>query len=124
MSRRIQNAKITAVSLGYEDHGILTAFLTLDYGGTAQGFGGYGLDAPPLVRASGLERQPSAACGAFVAGVLNTLEMREWSKLPGTIIRADSDHGKVSRIGHALKDRWFDPAEAFASLAEPADVAR
>ena len=33
------NAKITSTHLGQEDHGIFTAWLQLDYGGSGQGFG-------------------------------------------------------------------------------------
>ena len=38
----IRNAVIQSTMLGYEDHGILTCFLHLDYSGAGQGFGGYG----------------------------------------------------------------------------------
>ena len=40
----IKNAIITGTYLGIEDHGILTFWLYLDYGGSGQGFGGYQLD--------------------------------------------------------------------------------
>lgn len=36
--------RIDKVFLGQEDHGILTCFLYFDFGGPAQGFGGYALD--------------------------------------------------------------------------------
>ena len=39
----IKNAIITGTYLGIEDHGILTFWLYLDYGGSGQGFGGYQL---------------------------------------------------------------------------------
>jgi hypothetical protein len=35
--------KVTSVRLGLEDHGILTLWLTLNFGGKSQGFGGYAL---------------------------------------------------------------------------------
>ena len=41
-----QIAKIGGVSLGWEDHGIFTCMVHLDYGGSGQGAGGYGLDEP------------------------------------------------------------------------------
>lgn len=39
-------AKITDTFLGRESHGILTCYLTVDYGGSGQMIGGYGLDEP------------------------------------------------------------------------------
>ena len=100
MSRTIQNAVIRGVMLGREDHGIPTAFVQLDYDGRSQGFGGYGLDG--------------AAMSVFVLGVLDTLEVESWEKLVGKPCRADAEHTTVHRIGHFLKDRWFDPKAAFA----------
>lgn len=105
MSREIRNAKIRSVNLGFEDHGILTCWLNLDYGdGGAQGFGGYGFSHRPKDKHIGA---PDLA--GYILGILTTLGVDLWEKLPGTVIRADSDHGKVYRIGHALKNRWFDP---------------
>lgn len=65
-----KNAKITGTMLGIEDHGILTAMLYLDYGGTAQGFGGYQLDR----YVEGQRRRVGTAAGSqFILGVLNAL---------------------------------------------------
>lgn len=102
----IKNAKITSVSLGFEDHGILTCWLNLDYGGSGQGFGGYGFSHTPKHKPIG-----AADFADFIIGILRTLEVETWEKLPGKVIRADAEHSKVSRIGHALKDQWFDPQE-------------
>ena len=103
----IQNAKIESVSLGFEDHGILTCWLHLDYGGAGQGFGGYGFSHDP--RGNGHIGSPDLA--DYIIGILDTLEVDSWEKLPGKMVRADSTHDKVLRIGHLLKDRWFDPTK-------------
>lgn len=112
--REIVNAKIRSVTLGYEDHGILTAVLHLDFGGSGQGFGGYQLD-------SGLSPHPfkaTAACGLFIAGVLKTLEIDSWEKLPGQIVRVDGEGHRLMRIGHALKNQWFDPSAELQKLGD------
>jgi hypothetical protein len=99
-----QNAKITSTMLGVEDHGILTCFLYLDYGGTCQGFGGYGMDAY-----DGKRRVGVAYGMEFIAEVLRTVGVGKWEDLPGKHVRAVANHSKVERIGHIIKDVWFDP---------------
>lgn len=103
MERTIENAKITKVTLGIGDHGP-DGWLHLEMYGTGQGFGGYHLGGE--------------AMSIFVLGVLNALEEYDWSKLVGKYCRVDHDWGKVYRIGHIIKDKWFDPVEAFAPLVE------
>ena len=92
----IENARITSTFLGREDHGIPTCSVTLDYGGVAQSFGGYDL------RYYGIE---------FITKLLDTLEVGEWSALVGQVVRADHTRASVDRIGHIIKDQWFNPSE-------------
>ena len=111
-----QNAKITRTSLGTEDHGILSAWLYLEFEGGGQAFGGWALDG---ARKTGeAERTDSAACGAFISGVLRTVEIDLWEKLPGTIvrIRRHKERDTIIAIGHAYKDRWFEPDKVFQNL--------
>lgn len=89
-----RNAVIRSTFLGREDHGIMTCFIDLDYGGSSQGFGGYALER-----------------ATFLTKVLDTLEVTSWEKLPGTRLRVRQDAGKVHAIGHFIKDAWFTPAE-------------
>jgi hypothetical protein len=109
----IKNAKIVSTSLGVEDHGIFTAYLHLDGGGWGGGFGGYSLDGPVKDTAGKFEGRVGSAFGAeFIRRVLETLEVETWEKLPGTIVRVTSEGlgGRAATtIGHAYKDRWFDP---------------
>lgn len=100
--RAIKNAVIRKVTLGFHDGlgSIPTAMVHLDYAGSGQGFGGYCLKG--------------TAAYDFIYGVLNALECDGWEKLVGESCRADADWGKVYRIGHFLKDQWFDPAITFA----------
>lgn len=43
---REEIAKVEKTMLGFEDHGIMTCFLHLSFGGSGQGAGGYALDEP------------------------------------------------------------------------------
>lgn len=101
-----KNAKIRSVQIGFEDHGILTCWLNLDYGGCSQGFGGYGFSHRPR----GQGNVGAADFADYILGVLDALEVRAWEDLPGTSVRAEIRDGIVVRIGHFLKDdQWFDP---------------
>ncbi len=100
--RAIKNAQIRSVWLGVEDHGLVTAWVNLDYGGSSQGFGGwnFGAASKPITSAFGIE---------YLRRLLETVGVKSWEELPGKVVRVDADFAKVYRIGHALKDAWFDP---------------
>lgn len=96
MTREIRNAKITSTMLGFEDHGIMTAFLNTMSGSVGQGFGGYSLNGK-----WGME---------FIKQVLKTLDVDSWEKLPGTHCRLDATYDTVYRIGHIIENKWLEPA--------------
>lgn len=81
-------AKITSTALGYEDHGILSSMLFVDYGGgTCQGIGGYSLDEPTH-DADGkfLGRRGSAYGCEFIARTLKACGVDSWEKIKGRTI--------------------------------------
>lgn len=124
MSIETKNARIRSADIFVEDHGILTAFLDLDYGGCGQGFGGYGMDRhvprdPALKDDRRPDREGVAWGMEFIRRVMSTVGVEKWSKLPGTPIRVRSDWGKVHEIGHFIEDRWFHPERDLAHLAPP-----
>lgn len=90
--RTIKNTKIVSTFLGIEDHGIPTFMINLDFGGARQGYGRYDL------RYYGIE---------IILEILKVLEVDSWENLSG-VIRADSDHDKIYKIGHIIKNQWFD----------------
>lgn len=104
----VQNAVITAATISTAGHGILSAWLSLDYGGTCQGFGGAALFVP--------ERHSANYAGLWLWRVMEVAGVEEWSKLVGKTIRARGSWGGVSAIGHIVKDDWFEPAVEFARL--------
>ena len=109
-----ENARIKSTFLGYEDHGIFTATLTLEFDGTEQGALGYCLDTydkgrnDPLVR----ERRGTAFGMDHILQVLAVVGVRSWSELVGKHIRVErADRHTIVRIGHLVKDQWLDPHE-------------
>lgn len=115
MSKEIKNARIGSTMLGVEDHGILTAFLYLDYDSSSQGFGGYSLDGFNKE----LDKRVGSAYGMeFIKRVLNVLEVDNWENLKGKYCRADSEHYKVHGIGHITKDQWFYPEKDLKFLVK------
>lgn len=109
----IQNAVIERATIEIEDHGILTAWLHLDFGGTGQGFvGGRALYLP-----KGFTHHKIASpAGHFIYRVMEVAGVEKWEALPGKTIRVrkDSFMGPILAIGHIVKDDWFYPKADFA----------
>lgn len=107
------NARIASVSLGYEDHGIMTCWLQLEQKGSGQGFGGYVLDDIPLKNEKGHcygNRQPSIYCGFWVKRILETVGVERWEQLQGKYVQVDGEaYGEITGIGHITDDKWFYP---------------
>ena len=111
----IENAVIEKTTLGMEDHGLFTCFVIVAGDGWGCGFGGYRLDEydktakKSFGTAYGLE---------FIKRILETLEVENWEDLPGTRLRVDNEGlgGGIRRIGHFMKNRWFDPKELLAEM--------
>jgi hypothetical protein len=96
----IVNAKIKDVRIFIEDHGILTMFVDLDYGGSCQGFGGYRNDK---------------SLGFFAKRILEVLGEYDISRCKGKICRVRRERGLAVAIGHPLEDKWFEPGKELES---------
>jgi hypothetical protein len=109
----IKNAVIESASLNMND-GFLTVWLTLDYGGTGQGFGGYTLYLPKDWR----HHNPAGpnCAGHFIARVLEIADVREWDRLQHRTIRVRTCDGLIEAIGHIVKDDWFCAHEDFDKM--------
>ena len=108
--KEIKNAIITSTSLGIEDHGCLTLMVFLEYGIGGQGFGGYALDEWSERK----KRRIGTAYGCeYILRLLNVLGVDSLEKLNGKSIRVEADNCKIYRVGHFLKDKWFDPEEVY-----------
>lgn len=111
----IQNAIIESTTLGFEDHGILTCFLSLKLHVGSQGFGGYGLDQ--WVKEEDRRKDVTGAGMEFVRQILVTVGVTNWEDLKGKHIRIIKDGGwnsEIRGIGHFLEDKWFEPKAWFA----------
>jgi hypothetical protein len=110
--REIRNARITNTQLGTEDHGIFTAWINVEYDGGGQGFGGFALDEPMKDEVGKFLGRVGTAYGMnFVKGIMEAVGAESWEKLPKMHCRVDGDSQRIYRIGHIIKDKWFNPEE-------------
>jgi len=120
MSARVEKiAKVTRAYLGIEDHGLLTATLTLDYGDSAQGTPAYALDAWD----ESLNRRVGTASGLdFITGLMGACGVVEWSQVEGRTVFAifESDAFHAPMVG--LKPLPTEPGKAFMFDAWSADA--
>lgn len=107
-----KNAIIKSTSLSIEDHGVLSAWLHLDYGGSGQGFGGYMLAPLELKRAEATLN----FAGIFIARTLQIVGVGKWENLAGKTIRVRIEGGLAREIGHFINDEWFNPREVFERM--------
>lgn len=108
----IRNAIIDNARLEIDDHGVLTAWLDLDYGGLHQGFGGYVLYLPEGFN----HHSVWGTAGHFIYRILQIAAVERWDQLRGKTIRVKQNDCIVHAIGHIVKDDWFCPKEDFEGV--------
>lgn len=111
----IVNAIIESASLDGDDHGLLTSYLQLDYGGSGQGFGGYALYLPKDFLHGKID---SGYAGHWIWRCMQIAGVTSWDKMKGRTIRVQlTEKGfggaKIHGIGHIIKDDWFIPSIDF-----------
>lgn len=102
----IKNGVISDVAIGFDDKGILTGYVVIEYDGAKQAFGG-----------NSLEGQNAAI---WLHGVLEVVGVVQISQLVNRPVRVEADNVKIHRLGNFLKDAWFtmDPIDAAPSIEE------
>ncbi len=105
-------AQIESASITIERGFILSCWLQLNYGGSGQGFGGYffmlGKTSAHYESAKNFN-----AAGIYIMRILEIAGVESWNELKGKTIRVEKtdEWGSILRIGHIIKDDWFDPKE-------------
>jgi hypothetical protein len=117
----IKNAIITSADIRADDHGLLSAWLNLDYGGSGQGFGGFCLYLPKSFKHHASSLKANYA-GHFIWRAMEIAGVERWSDLPGKTVRVRQEHIKAHAIGHIVKDDWFCPSEDFERMKPPAEA--
>ncbi len=112
MTIETKNAVIESAAISTAERGFLDAYLTLDYGGSGQGFGGYVLYIPK----SWTHHRVESVAGHFIFRVMEIAGVTRWEDLKGRTIRVQAEHSKVHAIGHIIKDDWFNPSVDFAKI--------
>ena len=108
----VENAKITNVQLGWEDHCIFSCWITVEGNGWGCNYGGYCLDTYDKAQK---KRVASQAGFQAIMELMATLEVKNWEDLKGQYVRVEhlGWGGKVIKIGHLIKDKWFGFEEFF-----------
>lgn len=104
-------ARIEKATLGYEDHGLLTSYIFLEYaqagqrvGGSGQGFGGRILGGHFTTH--------------WIKGVLDAVGVDEWSKIEGQWVWALHEPTKVLEITGLLTGKTYNPDTYKAPVKE------
>src|SRR5580700_2686203 len=94
---KMKNAVITSAEITNDDHGLLSAWLHLEYGNCGgQGFGGYALYLPCSYSHHDQALEANYA-GHFIWRVMEVAGVTEWSKLKGKTIRLKLNTAKFMK---------------------------
>lgn len=112
---KIENARITKTKLG-EEHGCLTADIIVEGDSWGCAFGGYCLDH----WCAGVGEHTSTDGYGAIIELMKTLEVESWEELKGQYVRVESEGwgGRILKIGHLMKDKWFSFDEYFKEAKE------
>ena len=114
-----QIAKVESAFLGFEDHGIFTASLYFDLGGSGQGTPQPCLCVPPDTR--GGDRHGSAVGLEFIMRLLNACGVNEWKRLVGRTVYVLRETGDNYGFIKGIRPLPTEPGKEFifSHLFEP-----
>ena len=111
---KIENAKITNVSITMADHGCLTFWITVEGAGWGCGIGGYCIGNGFL----GADEFSGSGSGLeAMMRIMDVVGVDKWEDLKGEYVRIKTEGwgSTVTCIGNILKDKWFDLKEFFVT---------
>ena len=120
---KIENAKITNVSISMRDYCCLTFWITVEGAGWGCNLGGYKI-------ASGMlndkpENFKAEHGGGLVAimRIMDVVGVDRWEDLEGKYCRVKTEGwgGTVHCIGNIIKDKWFDLKDFFSTYNKKID---
>lgn len=118
----IKNAIIESVRVGFDRGFVLTCWLTLDYGGSGQGFGGFVLGGNVFSECACNDHKNQVnICAEFLSNVLGICGVEDMKDCVGKTIRVETDSekdfgGNIVAIGHIVKDRWYNPTQSMKDM--------
>lgn len=114
MEERIENAKITNVSISMADHGCVTFWVFVEGKGWGCGIGGYCIGHGCL----GAKEFDGSGDGIeAMARIMDVVGVEKWEDLTGQYCRIKTEGwgGTVHTIGNLIEDKWFDLKAFFAA---------
>lgn len=114
MDTEIKNAIIDSAIIDMGERGLLTAWLHVNYGGSAQGFGGFSLYLPKDYKNFTAKGD---FAGHFIFRCMQIAGVESWDKMEGKTIRTKGNNGGITSIGHIVKGDWFTPSEDFKKMS-------
>ena len=115
---KIENMKITKVSLTMADHGCLTFYITVEGAGIGVNLGGYCIGTGYL----GAQVFTAESGGGLVAmmNIMNVVGVHKWEDLEGKYcrIKIDGLGSTVSVIGNIIENKWFDMKKFFEEYGD------
>lgn len=110
---KIENVKITKVSLSMADHGCLTFDIFVDGSGWSCAIGGYCIGHGYL-GASEFTAENGHGLEAMMH-IMNVVGVDRWENLVGKYCRVQSDGwgSTIKVIGNIIEDKWFDLEKFF-----------
>lgn len=112
---KVENAKITDVSISMADHGCLTFQIYLEGDGWVSAFGGYRIGNGYL----GADKFTAKSGAGLVAmmKIMDAIGVERWEDLKGKYVRIASNIA----IGNIIEDKWFNAKEFFDNYKDEKD---
>ncbi len=105
-----QIAKISGTTLGYEDHGIFTLYLHVEYGASGQGVGGYALDQYSKAHEG---RYGTAYGMEFIRRTMQACGVNSWESVKGRTIIVVKEGDEWNGVIVGIKPLPTEPGKPF-----------